>query len=67
MSFDNTSNGKNMAKIIILNNKKCQIEIDDDKVLRRLYHHLSFKLLGVEYSAAYQNGWSRSYIFTLKN
>jgi hypothetical protein len=44
--------------INILNNKKCQIEGLDDKVVRKLYHHLSFKLLGVEYSAAYQNGWS---------
>lgn len=44
--------------INILNNKKCQIEGLDDKVARKLYHHLSFKLLGVEYSAAYQNGWS---------
>lgn len=58
MSLSNQFNGKNMTKITILNNKKCQLSIDDDKVLRRLYHHLSFKLIGVEYSAAYQNGWS---------
>ena len=46
------------AKISILNNKKCQISGLDDKLNRKLYHHLSFKLLGAEYSAAFQNGWS---------
>lgn len=47
-----------IAKISILNNKKCQISGLDDKLNRKLYHHLSFKLLGAEYSAAFQNGWS---------
>lgn len=46
------------AKITILNNKKCHISGLDDKLNRKLYHHLSFKLLGAEYSAAFQNGWS---------
>jgi len=47
-----------MIKINILNNKKCQIFCDDEVIFKKLYNHLSFKLTGVEYSAAYQNGWS---------
>ena len=47
-----------MNKIIILNNKKCQIISDDLDLLKKLHRFLSFKLAGIEYSPAYQNGWS---------
>lgn len=46
-----------MSKIIILDNKKCQIVSDDIDFLKRLRHYLSFKLSGIEYTPAYQNGW----------
>ena len=47
-----------MTKIIILNNKKCQIVSEDIVLLKKLHNYLSFKVAGVEYSPAYQNGWS---------
>src|SRR5580692_2702146 len=47
-----------MAKIIILDNKKCRIVSDDTDLLKKLHHYLSFKLTGIEYTPAYQNGWS---------
>lgn len=47
-----------MTKIIILDNKKCQIITDDDELLEKLHKYLSFKLSGVEYTPAYQNGWN---------
>ena len=46
-----------MSKIIILDNKKCQIVSDDIDFLKRLRHYLSFKFSGIEYTPAYQNGW----------
>jgi len=46
-----------MNRIIILDNKKCQIISDDVDLLRHLRHYLSFKLTGIEYTPAYQNGW----------
>ncbi len=47
-----------MSKIIILDNKKCQIISDNSGLLKRLYNFLSFKLTGVEYMPAYKNGWN---------
>ena len=47
-----------MDKITILNNKKCQIELDDVDAYKRLHRHLSFKLAGVEFTPAFVNGWS---------
>lgn len=47
-----------MNKIIILNNKKCQIVSDDSDLIKKIHNYLSFKLIGVEYMPAYQNGWS---------
>ena len=47
-----------MNKITILNNKKCQITIDDLQVLQKLKRFLSFKVAGVEYTPAYKNGWN---------
>lgn len=44
--------------IIILNNKKCQLSLDNEKLFHRIYNHFSFKPHGVEYTAAYQNGWN---------
>jgi superfamily II DNA or RNA helicase len=46
-----------LNKIIILDNKKCQIISDDKLLLGRLRRFLSFKMAGVEYTPAYQNGW----------
>jgi hypothetical protein len=46
------------SKITILDNKKCQIISDDTELLKKLHHYLSFKLTGIEYTPAYQNGWS---------
>lgn len=47
-----------MTKITILDNKKCQFITDDADLFKKLHNYLSFKLAGVEYSPAYQNGWS---------
>jgi len=47
-----------MTKLIILDNKKCQIFSDDAALIRRLRVKLSFKMAGVEYTPAYKNGWS---------
>jgi superfamily II DNA or RNA helicase len=46
-----------MTKIIILDNKKCQIVSDDELLLKKLRKFLSFKIAGIEYTPAYQNGW----------
>lgn len=47
-----------MNKLLILNNKKCQFVTEDLALFKLLHNHLSFKLTGVEYTPAYQNGWS---------
>lgn len=47
-----------MNKILILNNKKCQIISDDLDLIKKLHNFLSFKIAGAEYMPAYQNGWS---------
>lgn len=46
------------AKIIILNNKKCQIIADDELLIKRIRSRLSYRMKGVEYTAAYSNGWN---------
>lgn len=57
-----------MHKIIILNNKKCQFISDDDGLVKKLHNHLSFKLNGIQYTPAYQNGWSGiTYLLTKGN
>lgn len=56
-----------MNKIIILNNKKCQFTTDDEKLFKSLYSYLSFKVPGVEYTAAYQNGWNGFTYLLTKN
>jgi len=45
-------------KIIILNNKKCQIILQDQDLYKKLHNFLSFKLAGAEFMPGYQNGWS---------
>jgi len=47
-----------MNNIIILNNKKCQVVFENEDVYKKLHRFLSFKADGVEYTAAFQNGWS---------
>lgn len=47
-----------MNKLLVLNNKKCQIISDDLDLLKKLHNFLSFKIAGAEYMPAYQNGWS---------
>lgn len=51
-------NTKPTAKITIIDNKKCSLFIDDKELFDQLYHHLSYKEIGVEYTIAYQNGWN---------
>ena len=46
-----------MNKIIILNNKKCQLEAENDNITRKLSSRLSFQIAGVEFTQAFQNGW----------
>lgn len=45
-----------MNKLIILNNKSCKYVTEDESFLRVLRNYFSYKTLGVEYTAAYQNG-----------
>lgn len=47
-----------LSEIIILNNKKCQFVSSDDKLFSKLRNFLSYKLTGVEFTPAYQNGWN---------
>jgi|SRR5579859_502924 len=47
-----------MSKIIILDNKYCHFITEDKYAANLLRNHLSFKLAGVEYTQAYQNGWN---------
>lgn len=47
-----------MNNIIILNNKKCQFLTDNEKLFKSLHNYLSFKVPGIEYTPAYQNGWN---------
>lgn len=47
-----------MTKIIILDNKKCQIVSDDEQLLKRLHRFLSYRIAGYEYTpAARSGGW----------
>jgi superfamily II DNA or RNA helicase len=47
-----------MSKIVIHNNKACQFVSDDELFFKKLQKHLSYKMAGVEYTAAYKNGWN---------
>jgi len=47
-----------MYKIIIHDNKSCQIITDDADIFRILRSTFSYKIAGVEYSIAYKNGWN---------
>ena len=47
-----------MNKIIILDNKKCQVVSEDTSLINNLKKFLSFKAAGVEYTPAYKNGWN---------
>lgn len=50
-----------MHKLIILNNKKCQLITPDPLVLGTIDRLLSFRMEGVEYTAAYRNGHWNGY------
>lgn len=52
------------SHITILNNKRCKIVCLDETILRGIKNLLSYKQKGVEFTAAYQNGWS-GYTFLL--
>lgn len=56
-----------MHKLIIQNNKKCQIICSDSALLWKLRNFLSFKMAGVEYTQAYQNGWDGITFLMSKN
>ena len=45
-----------MTKLIILNNKKCQIITDDAALMKKLHYHLSFRIAGAEWLPSVQNG-----------
>lgn len=47
-----------MNKIIIQNNKTCQVDLSDNpEIIGELRQYLSFKMTGVEYTQAFKNGW----------
>jgi len=46
-----------MTKIIILDNKKCQIVSDDQQLLKRLRRFLSFRPIGIGFLPSVQNGY----------
>lgn len=47
-----------MEKIIIKNNKECQLQTENEEVVKKVKKLLSFKASGVEYTQAYKNGWN---------
>jgi superfamily II DNA or RNA helicase len=47
-----------MIKIIIHDNKTCQLITDDESIFRLIRSRLSYKLTGIEYTPAYKNGWN---------
>jgi superfamily II DNA or RNA helicase len=47
-----------LPKLIILSNKKCQAVLNNEELFKKLHRFLSFKAIGVEYTAAFQSGWS---------
>src|SRR6267142_360803 len=47
-----------MTKLVIQDNKYCQFITDDKQIFNSLRNFLSYKMTGVEYTEAYQNGWS---------
>lgn len=47
-----------MNKVIVHNNKYAQFVSDDENIFKKLRNFLSYRMAGVEYTAAYQNGWS---------
>src|ERR1700686_2955612 len=47
-----------MLKILILNNKTCRVVDATEEIIKKLKRLLSFRQIGVEYSIAFQNGWS---------
>lgn len=54
-------------KLIILDNKKCQFVGQDLVLFGKLHSFLSYKMAGIEYSPAYQAGWSGiSYLMNKK-
>ena len=56
-----------MNKIIIKDHKACQIIMEDEQAFKVLRATLSYLEPGIEYTAAYQNGWSgRVYLVSKK-
>lgn len=47
-----------VSQIIILDNKYAKFICADQKIFNKLKLYLSFKAEGVEYTAAYKNGWN---------
>ena len=48
-----------MNKIVILNNKKCQLITTDTKLFREIYDFLAFRLEGAEYTPSFKyGGWN---------
>lgn len=47
-----------MSKIVIKNNKIAKLENFSEEIIKKLNNILSFKIKGVEFTPAYQNGWS---------
>jgi len=47
-----------VSQLIIHDNKHCQYITNNIVIFNKLKRHLSYKAVGVEYTAAYKNGWS---------
>jgi superfamily II DNA or RNA helicase len=47
-----------MIKFTILNNRRCKISCPNEIILNGIRNLLSYRQKGVEYTSAYQNGWS---------
>lgn len=46
-----------LVKLTILNNKHCNISLTDNVLFKDLRYRLSYKMIGVEYTQAFKNGW----------
>ncbi len=57
-----------MNKIVIINNKKCQLILQDNQAFNEIYLALSFKLEGIEFTPAFKMGrWNGiNYLMTKK-
>jgi len=56
-----------MNKIVIINNKTCKLELDDEKILNKIKYELSFIQEGYQYSVMHKEHSWDGRVFLIKN